>query len=84
MGLVALSVFLPIMGTVRRKNLAGSVTDWALGAAGTLYLWRRCLLRDPDSLDGRHGLPQMADSISIRACPLPGTTLRAVSHGCSS
>ncbi len=61
MGLVALSVFLPIMGTVRRKNLAGSVTDWALGAAGALYLRRRCLLRDPDSLDGRHGLSQMAD-----------------------
>jgi phosphatidate cytidylyltransferase len=38
MALVALSVFLPIISTVRRKNLAGSVTDWALASAGTLYL----------------------------------------------
>lgn len=38
MGLVALSIFLPMISTVRRKNLAGSITDWALSAAGTLYL----------------------------------------------
>lgn len=38
MGLVALAVFLPMIGIVRRKNLAGSFTDWALASAGTLYL----------------------------------------------
>lgn len=38
MGLAALAVFLPMMGATRRKNLNGSVTDWALSAAGTLYL----------------------------------------------
>lgn len=38
MGLVALAVFLPMISTLRRKNLAGSFIDWALSAAGTLYL----------------------------------------------
>src|SRR5690606_37952994 len=38
MGLVALAVFLPLMSATRRKNLAGATTDWALSAAGTLYL----------------------------------------------
>ncbi len=38
MGLVALAVFLPLISTTRRKNLRGATTDWALAAAGTLYL----------------------------------------------
>lgn len=38
MGLVALAVFLPLMSATRRKNLSGATTDWALSAAGTLYL----------------------------------------------
>lgn len=38
MGLVALAVFLPMISTLRRKNLAGAFTDWALASAGTLYL----------------------------------------------
>ena len=45
MGLVALAVFLPLMSATRRKNLTGSTTDWALSAAGTLYLGRRSLRR---------------------------------------
>lgn len=37
-GLAALAVLLPMIGTTRRKNLTGAVSDWALAAAGTLYL----------------------------------------------
>lgn len=38
MGLVALAVFLPLIGMTRRKNLAWSITDWAMSVAGTLYM----------------------------------------------
>jgi phosphatidate cytidylyltransferase len=37
-GLAGLAVLLPMIGTTRRKNLTGAVSDWALAAAGTLYL----------------------------------------------
>ncbi len=38
LGFAALAVFLPLFETTLRKNLDGAVADWALGAAGTLYL----------------------------------------------
>lgn len=69
MGLVALSVFLPIIGTVRRKNLAGSVTDWALGATGTLYLGVAAFcatqLRLMDGTVSRTWLTNLDSSLSI-------------------
>ncbi|HET9661778.1 MAG TPA: phosphatidate cytidylyltransferase [Thermomicrobiales bacterium] len=69
MGLVALSVFLPIISTVRRKNLAGSVTDWALGAAGTLYfgvaVFSASQLRLMDGTVSRKWLTDLDASFSI-------------------
>ena len=69
MGLVALAVFLPLISTVRRKNLAGSITDWALSAAGTLYLgvavFAATQLRMMDGSVSRHWLTELDSSLSI-------------------
>ncbi len=38
LGLASLALFLPLIETTLRRDLSGSVTDWALAGAGTLYL----------------------------------------------
>lgn len=69
MGLVALAVFLPMISIVRRKNLAGSMTDWALAATGTLYLgvavFGATQLRLMDGTVSRKWLTNLDASFSI-------------------
>ncbi len=60
MGLVALAVFLPFMSATRRRNLSGATTDWALSAAGTLYLGAALFGAVQLRQMIRHGLPAMA------------------------
>jgi phosphatidate cytidylyltransferase len=38
LGVTSLAVFLPMAGATLRKSLDGAFADWALAAAGTLYL----------------------------------------------
>ncbi len=68
-GLVALAVFLPMISTTRRRNLAGSMTDWALSAAGTLYLGVAVLaatqLRLMEGTVSRGWLTEIDSSLSI-------------------
>jgi phosphatidate cytidylyltransferase len=69
MGLVALAVFLPLMSATRRRNLSGATTDWALSAAGTLYLGAALFgavqLRQMSGTVSRQWLTDLDSSLSV-------------------
>ncbi|MBX3070164.1 MAG: phosphatidate cytidylyltransferase [Thermomicrobiales bacterium] len=70
LGFAALAVFLPIAETTLRKDLAGSATDWAYAAAGTLYLGLPLfaavsLRRRPGEIDAEWP-SNLADDVAFR------------------
>ena len=69
LGFAALAVFVPLFETTLRKNLDGALTDWALSAAGTLYLglplYAAVALRQrPGDVDA-NWIDELADNLSF-------------------
>ncbi len=74
-GLVFLAIVLPLAEATLRSDLQGSVTDWALSAAGTLYLgiplYGAIELRRMPGDVSRNWLEDLADTAAIDWPSLP-------------